>query len=112
MRGIDVSENNGVIDWQAVKEAGIEFAIIRIGYGKFNLDSRFIENVNGALDVGLKVGVYHYSYALSDDMAGVEARFVADTIFDCGLEDSLEMGAWLDMADAAGHKEHHGVSDT
>lgn len=111
MRGIDVSENNGVIDWQAVKEAGIEFAIIRIGYGKFNLDSRFIENVNGALDVGLKVGVYHYSYALSDDMAGVEARFVADTIFDCGLENSLEMGVWFDMEDADGYKERHGVTD-
>ena len=111
MKGIDVSENNGVVDWQAVKDAGIEFAIIRIGYGKFNLDSRFIENVNGALDVGLKVGVYHYSYALSDDMAGVEARFVADTIFDCGLKNSLEMGVWFDMEDADGYKERHGVTD-
>lgn len=111
MKGIDVSENNGVVDWQAVKDAGIEFAIIRIGYGKFNLDSRFIENVNGALDVGLKVGVYHYSYALSDDMAGVEARFVADTIFDCGLENKLEMGVWFDMEDADGYKERHGVTD-
>nr|DAK55203.1 MAG TPA: PlyB like endolysin [Caudoviricetes sp.] len=110
-KGIDVSENNGVVDWQAVKDAGIEFAIIRIGYGKFNLDSRFVENVNGALDAGLKVGVYHYSYALSEDMAGVEARFVADTIFDCGLENSLEMGVWFDMEDADGYKERHGVTD-
>lgn len=110
-KGIDVSENNGVVDWQAVKDAGIEFAIIRIGYGKFNLDSRFVENVNGALDAGLKVGVYHYSYALSEDMAGVEARFVADTIFDCGLENSLEMGVWFDMEDADGYKERHGITD-
>ena len=49
MKGIDVSENNGVVDWGAVKAAGFEFAIIRIGYGKGHLDSQFYDNVNGAL---------------------------------------------------------------
>ena len=66
MKGIDVSENNGMVDWGAVKAAGFEFAIIRIGYGKGHLDSQFYDNVNGALKAGLKIGIYHYSYALSD----------------------------------------------
>ena len=60
MKGIDVSENNGVVDWGAVKAAGFEFAIIRIGYGKGHLDSQFYDNVNGALKAGLKIGIYHY----------------------------------------------------
>lgn len=54
MKGIDVSENNGVVDWGAVKAAGFEFAIIRIGYGKGHLDSQFYDNVNGATKAGLK----------------------------------------------------------
>ena len=62
-RGIDVSENNGYIDWQAVKEAGVEFAIVRLGYGNRHLDSCFYDNVNGALDAGLDIGVYSYRKA-------------------------------------------------
>ena len=40
-RGIDVSENNGHVDWEAVKAAGVTFAIIRLGYGNRHLDSLF-----------------------------------------------------------------------
>ena len=58
-KGIDVSENNGRIDWTEVKANGIEFAIVRLGYGNCHLDSLFYENINGALDAGLKVGVYY-----------------------------------------------------
>ena len=58
IKGIDVSENNGWIDWKAVKENGIEFAIIRLGYGRGHLDSLFYKNVNEALEAGLKIGVY------------------------------------------------------
>lgn len=54
--GIDVSENNGEIDWKRIAEEGIGFAIIRTGYGSAYLDSRFYENVNGAHDAGLKLG--------------------------------------------------------
>ena len=59
--GIDVSENNGNINWEVVKAAGVEFAIIRLGYGNCHLDSRFYENINGAIEAGLDVGVYYYS---------------------------------------------------
>ena len=58
--GVDVSEHNGIIDWREVRDAGIEFAIIRLGYGRGHLDSRFYENVNGAINAGLSIGVYYY----------------------------------------------------
>ncbi len=112
-RGIDVSENNGHIDWWAVREAGIEFAIVRLGYGNRHLDSRFYANVNGALDAGLEIGVYYYSYALDAEGAEREADFFVDTLKDCGLtEDKLAMGAWFDMEDADDYKIRYGVTDS
>ena len=61
-KGIDVSENNGRVNWQIVKNKGIEFAIIRLGYGSGHLDGEFYRNFNGALAAGLKIGIYYYSY--------------------------------------------------
>ena len=109
MRGIDISENNGVVDWGAVKANGFDFAIIRIGFGKSTLDELFYENINGAINVGLKVGVYYYSYALDELAARTEAEFVANTLYSAGLtSDKLEMGVWFDMEDADGYKERNG----
>lgn len=66
LKGIDVSEHNGTIDFSKVKKAGINFVIIRIGWigNKENhtLDKKFIENYNNAKACGLKVGFYVYSY--------------------------------------------------
>ena len=76
---IDVSIHNGVIDWNKVKESGVTGAIIRCGYGrdfpKYD-DARFNENIEGALKVGLKVGVYLYSYAKTIEAAMSEAKHV------------------------------------
>lgn len=109
MRGIDVSENNGVVDWGAVKANGFDFAIIRIGYGLGNLDSEFYNNINGAINAGLAVGVYHYSYAMNEQHAAEEAEFILNTLNDAGLTvDKLPMGVWFDMEDADGYKERHG----
>ena len=111
-KGIDVSENNGRVDWEAVKAAGIDFAIIRLGYGKRHLDERFYKNVNGAIAAGLKIGVYYYSYALDAEAAEHEADFLVDTLLDCGLtSDRLPMGVWFDQEDADGYKARHGVTD-
>lgn len=71
MVGIDVSHHNGKIDWAAVRAAGVDFAIIRVGFrgygdkGTLKLDSRFNENVEGALNNGIQVGVYFYSQAVT-----------------------------------------------
>ena len=110
-RGIDVSENNGRIDWKEVWANGIEFAIIRLGYGRGHMDSLFYENINGALDAGMKVGVYYYSYALTKADARAEAEFMTYILETSGLTPAkLEMGVWLDMEDADQYKQRHGVT--
>ena len=82
-KGIDVSKWNGEIDWRKVKNAGIDFAIIREGYGKESpnqIDKKFEENYNGAKNSGVNVGVYHYSYANSIGNARKEAQFCLKNI--------------------------------
>lgn len=71
-RGIDVSHNNGTIDWAAVKAGGIDFAIIRAGYGQLE-DRNFKLNIEGAAQAGLPVGIYYFSYAINIVKAAEEA---------------------------------------
>lgn len=109
MKGIDISYHNGEIDWQAVIDAECEFVIIRLGYGNRHLDPKFLDNVNGALEAGLKVGVYYYSYALDVDSAKGEAQFVHEVLQQHGI--NPELGIWFDMEDADGYKERNGMPD-
>lgn len=102
--GIDVSEHNGEINWNDIKEAGMQFAIIRCSWG-MNKDSNFDENVYNANQVGLKVGAYHYSYALTPGRAFEEAKFVSQLIKDSGC--FLELPIFLDMEDADGYKKRN-----
>lgn len=81
MRGIDVSKFQGSIDWQQVKEAGVEFAILRLGIrgygtGEMKMDDRFLENYHGATAAGIKVGVYFFSAAINAEEAIEEADYV------------------------------------
>lgn len=84
--GIDVSRHQGKIDWEKVKAQGVEFAFLRIGYrgygkeGSINLDKRFHENIKGAQDAGIDVGVYFFSQAVSEEEALEEAKFVLDAL--------------------------------
>lgn len=85
--GIDVSEfQGGDIDWKQVKDSGIEFVIVRIGYraygesGKLVKDDMFEQNIEGAIDAGLEVGVYFFSQAITPGEAVEEAEFVLDLI--------------------------------
>lgn len=107
-KGIDVSENNGVVDWQAVKKAGIEFAIIRSSYGKNSKDEMFFQNVAGAKAAGLIVGAYHYSYALNIYDAIQEARNCREVIDSTGQ--LLELPVFFDMEDADGYKQRKGFA--
>lgn len=109
IKGIDVSHNNGRVNWDAVKSAGVKFAMIRVGYGKSNIDREFYRNVNGALSHGLKIGIYHYSYALSTPDAEKEADFVIKTMVDAGLSAKKVIGVYYDMEDADGYKSKHGM---
>ncbi len=84
--GVDVSYHQGAVDWTAVHEAGISFALIRIGYrgygeeGSLNRDERFTENLEGARDAGLDVGIYFFAQAVDEEEAAEEARFVLEIL--------------------------------
>lgn len=105
MRGIDVSENNGTVDWQAVAADGNKFAIIRCTYGKSGEDEKFLENVNGAHAAGLQCGAYHYSYALDECSAKTEAEHCLEVINRAGV--TLELPVFFDMEDADQYKANH-----
>ena len=106
VKGIDVSENNGFVDWQAVADAGMKFAIVRSSYGRNSRDENFLRNVEGAHAVGLKCGAYHYSYALTPEQARREAQNCKQAIEDAGV--LLELPVWFDMEDADGYKRKYG----
>ena len=85
--GIDISKWQGDIDFNALKDAGVEFIIIRVGTsdgigGENLVDSKFIQNIEGANKVGIPVGIYFYSYANSNARAEADAKWVLDQIKD------------------------------
>lgn len=66
--GIDVSSHQGSIDWKSVSKTGLDFAILRLGYGDNWIsqdDVRFINNVTGCVENNIPFGVYLYSYAVN-----------------------------------------------
>lgn len=77
--GIDVSEWQKEINWQAVKEYGVDFAILRLGYSG-EIDKTFEQNFAAAKEQGIKLGVYIYSYAESVKEAEDDARQVLNTL--------------------------------
>lgn len=86
LAGVDVSTYNGDIDWAAVKADGISFAMIRLGFrgygetGNLVLDDKFQQNIQGATQAGLDVGVYFFSQAVTVDEAVEEAEYVLDAL--------------------------------
>jgi len=89
--GIDVSYWQGEIDWEQVKQAGVEFAMIRLGWrgseqGLIFPDDYVQANYQGALEAGLQVGGYFFSQAISVEEAVEEANFVLDMVRDWQLE--------------------------
>ena len=102
-RGIDVSKFQGSIDWNAVKSDGITFAIIRCGYrgygsGALVEDSTYRQNIQGAINAGLRVGVYFYSQAINEAEAVEEASMVLSLV--SGY--SLPLGVYYDTESVGG----------
>ncbi len=84
--GIDVSSHQKEIDWEKVAASGVEFVMIRVGYrgygaeGTLNLDPYFQQNILGASQAGLKIGVYFFSQAITAIEAAEEAQFVLNAL--------------------------------
>lgn len=90
--GVDVSKFQGDIDWQKVKDAGIEFAFIRVGNrgygseGTLNADGKYRQNIEGAKAAGIPAGVYFYSQAVNEQEAVEEAEYLLGLIEGIELE--------------------------
>lgn len=83
--GIDVSVWQGDINFKEIKDAGVEFIIIRVGTtkgpnGEYMLDSKFLNNIKQANEYNIDVGLYFYSYANSNEKAREEAEWVIEQI--------------------------------
>ena len=112
--GIDVSTWNGNINWKKVKESGINFAMIRIGFrgyetGKIMMDNRFYENILGAISNKINVGVYFFSAAINEEEAKEEAEWVLNIIKDYDISYPIAFDVEI-----FGNREDtrlHGISD-
>lgn len=85
MKGIDVSEWNGSINWSKAKSSGVTFAFIRAGgryygSGAYFVDSKFAENVKNATAAGIDVGAYFYSQAINAAEAKQEAAYTLNIV--------------------------------
>ena len=112
--GIDVSRYQGSIDWAAVKDAGVEFAMLRLGYrgygtGAIVRDSYFYQNIQGALENGIEVGVYFFSQAINEAEAVEEAQFCMDLLQDYSITYPIVFD-W-EPYDSSLHPRTEGLSD-
>lgn len=94
-KGIDVSENQGAIDWSKAKRAGCEFAILRSIRHSGKVDNRFVENLKGCRLYDIPVGVYKYTYAKNVDEAKAEASQVVNLL----KENNLKCKVFWDVED-------------
>ena len=87
IKGVDVSQYQGEINWEKAKADGVEFTFIRTGYrgyktGKFAGDDLALDNIQGAYKAGVGVGVYFFSQAINEKEAVEEAEWVIDLVKD------------------------------
>lgn len=78
--GIDVSRYQGAIDWETVKNSGVQFAMLRAGYGNNNIDPTFRTNAAACNRLGIPCGAYWFSYAWSIPMARQEAIYCIEAV--------------------------------
>ena len=109
--GVDVSFHQDDIDWNAFKDAGVEFAMIRAGYrgyqtGYLNTDTRFHNRIKTAIAAGIPVGVYFFTQAINEEEAIEEARYVLKLV----EEYPLDLPIALDMEFAHEEDRIHDLS--
>lgn len=116
MKGIDISEFNGIIDFdKLVKD--VDYVMIRAGFGartakgkSAKVDKMFHKNVKGCIKVGIPFGIYYYSYALNEQEAKDEVSFILSEIKD--YRDFISFPIAIDMEDSDKYKEQSGFPDS
>lgn len=97
LQGVDVSEHQGYIDWDAAAASGIQFAFIRVGYrgygeaGNLFADATAADNLKRAKDAGILIGTYFFSQALNEEEAREEARLAVSVIEEAGVDTDLPL---------------------
>ena len=110
-KGIDVSKWNGSINWKSVKASGIDYVIIRAGYGTSTVDTQFKTYIEGAINAGLKIGVYWFSYATSPEKAVIEAQKCLETI--SPYKNSISYPVFFDYEyDSVNYAKKNGINVT
>lgn len=104
IKGIDLSTYNKVTDWEAVKNSGVVFAMLRAGYRGYSKgglveDEKFIKNAQGAYDAGINLGVYFVTQAITTEEAVEEADYVLSLMKEAGVPFTWPVA--LDLEDAA-----------
>lgn len=97
LKGIDVSDNQGRIDWGKVKAAGCDFAILRSVRRSGKPDNQFAANAAGCQSQGIPIDVYKYTYATTPTQALEEAKQVVALLLACGIKCRV----WWDVEDRA-----------
>ena len=91
LQGIDVSEHQGYINWEEVKDAGYDFVFVRVGYrgygddGNLKEDEKAVEYMQDAKKAGMDVGAFFFSQAISEEEAAEEAKLSAEVIKKSGV---------------------------
>ncbi len=98
-KGIDVSDNQGYIDWAKVKAAGVEFAILRSVRASGNPDKQLASNIAGCKKNGIPFDFYKYSYAVTPAQAIAEVKRVVEVLKGYGVLPSKDTVLWMDVED-------------
>ena len=107
--GLDISKWNGNIDWKAVKEANVDFVIIRAGYGTGYVDPYFKTNIENAIKNDLMIGIYWFSYSHTYQGAKLEAEKCYKTIKK--YKDDINLPIFWDFEyDSVNYARKHGHS--
>lgn len=108
-KGIDVSSHNGKLDWSKLKAQGVEFAIIRVGFGQDSTDqddNKATYNMTECERLGIPYGVYLYSYAVTEANVDSEIKHTLRLI----KGRKPELGVYYDMEDADNYKAIKGIN--
>lgn len=97
--GIDVSDNQGVIDWKKVKEAGVQFAILRTVRRSGKIDKQIANNIKGCIENGIPADFYKYAYALTEADSEKEAKEVIAALNTLGIKPAKDVVIWHDVED-------------